>query len=252
MPGRNVVDLRSVRSVQGIGERIVAACRENLLVHVLVDPARGTTAEFWSEALDSRVRRAPVDEDVRNGHPTGELWSTVAYDPALQGVFRHSSSAQPLHTDGAYVESPPAIVFLACRRPAAAGGATVFLDGHDLLEEVARREPAMLDALLSQPVRFRKGNTQIETPILRCGNDGPRLRWNYYAIAPGQDKAVHSLADAFHAFLAGCAPSLPLQSIRLNAGEAAFFHDNRLLHGREPFQADTLNARFLWKGGFDL
>lgn len=252
MTTRMVMDLRSVRSIDLIGQRIIAACRASWLVHVLVDPDPGTTAEFWSEVLDPHVRRAPVDEDVRNGYATGGLWSTVAYDPALQNVFRHSSSAQPLHTDGAYLENPPDSVFLACRRAAPAGGATVFLDGRHLAAEIARRKPALLEALVAQPVRFSKGASQIEAPILVRDKDGPRLRWNYYAVAPGQSRAVHALADTFLAFLADSTVSLPLQSIRLNAGEAVFFHDHRLLHGRESFSANAMDARFIWKGAFNL
>lgn len=252
MQTRTIVDLRSVRSFERIGERIVAACRASWLVHVLVDPDPGTTAEFWSAVLDPHVKRAPVDEDVQSGQSTGGLWSTVAYDPALQNVFRHSSSAQPLHTDGAYLEKPPVVVFLACRRAAVAGGATIFLEGRHLLDEVGRREPALLEALGGQAIRFGKGASQIESPILTRDNDGPRLRWNYYAVAPGQGKAVHALVDRFHAFLGGAAVSPPLQSIRLTPGEAVFFHDHRLLHGRESFSADAMDGRFIWKGGFNL
>ena len=43
-------------------------------------------------------------------------------------------------------------------------------------------------------------------------------------------------------------PAIP-RAIRLEEGDAVFFRDDLLLHGRESFSADAFGDRRLWKGG---
>ncbi len=248
----SVLDLRAVTAVDEIGARVVAGCRRARLVFVRTNARLGVCPEFWDEALFEHARRVAVDEDVATGKPTGRLWSTVDFNPSLQNSFRHSCSAQPLHTDGSYASEAPDIVFMVCRRPAQKNGATLFLDGPDLVRALESQQPDLLERLVTEEITFAKGETAVESPVIAFSADGPILRWNYYALHPRLHPAALSVADAFRAFLQDMAGRLPLHAIRLEPGGAVFFHDNRLLHGRESFSADSSGGRFLWKGGLNL
>ena len=40
--------------------------------------------------------------------------------------------------------------------------------------------------------------------------------------------------------------------IKLKPGEAVFFHDDRLIHGRNSFEATRDSERFFWKSALKL
>lgn len=232
-----------------IAGRILARCHRDGVVWVRAPASIGGETTFWDERLQLHGRRVPVDEDPITGVAGDGLWSTVAYDPAHPDTFRHSNTAQPLHTDGSYVAEPPEIVFLVCRRPARQGGATLFLDGHDLVRLLGMRQPSLLTALVHHRVGFAKGGSRVDEPVITLARDGPRLRWNYFALAADQAPGARQVAEDFRAFLADGAGALPLRSVTLAAGDAVFFRDDRVLHGRDGFSADEPDGRFLWKGG---
>jgi hypothetical protein len=60
------------------------------------------------------------------------------------------------HTDGSSVLHPPALVMLACGRPAPAGGESILVDGRSLYARLAAEDPGALLAL-SQPRAARFG-----------------------------------------------------------------------------------------------
>jgi alpha-ketoglutarate-dependent taurine dioxygenase len=244
------LDVRAVTSTSEVGAQIVQACLGARLVLVRTDPVLGCTREFWDSVLSGHAERATVDEEAETGRATGNIWSEVLFDPARRQTFRHSSSAQPLHTDGSYIAEPPPIVFLVCRQPAAAGGATLFLDGPDLIALLSRNDPAFTEQLTAEPVLFSKGGSEVESPIISSA--GSYLRWNFYALSPQSTAKGRALAERFRSFLSEAKTRALIRSVRLCPGEAVFFHDSRVLHGRESFSANSAGDRCLWKGGLSI
>ncbi len=246
------LDLRKLDSPPDVGARITAACRTARLVVARTHPAVGRHREFWDEALAEQCERVPVDEDVKTGLATGNLWSDVEFNPEFPQRFRHSSSAQPLHTDGAYLYDPPPIVFMVCHRAAPRGGATLFLDGQRLLSVLATERPELLTMLTGAIVRFNKAGVHVESTIIATPPDGPFLRWNYYTMRNQVSPDLLAIVENFHCFLQDTVDrSLPL-AVRLNEGDAVFFHDARVLHGRDSFTAGITGDRCLWKGGLRI
>jgi alpha-ketoglutarate-dependent taurine dioxygenase len=60
----------------------------------------------------------------REHQRTSEVWFEVRYDPSVPGAYRHSSAAQPLHTDGSYIPSFPNAGMLTCVNQTSDGGNT--------------------------------------------------------------------------------------------------------------------------------
>lgn len=247
------LDLDPAARFERSAERIVAASKRARLVLVHAQSDAAGSCDFWSDILgNSGLERVAVDEDANTGRSLDNLWSNVEFDPERQNRFRHSRSAQPLHTDGSYVPDSPSLVVMFCERPAPEGGATLFLDGEELIRLLAEEQPPLLAALRDIPMVFRKGSRTVTSTVIAHDPEGPLLRWNYYALSEQLDRHARTLADEFQAFVLDVTQrSIPL-ALRLERGDAVVFHDYRLLHGRDSFEARIAGDRRLWKGGLKL
>lgn len=247
------LDLRDALSPRIVGAQIAAACRKARVVHVRANAEAGTRREFWDDALGFAGARVAVDEESDTGHPTGRLWSDVEFDPLKPNRFRHSCGAQPLHTDGSYVTDPPPIVFLVCKRPARIGGATIFLDGPELIHRLSSEQLQLFHSLTTEPIVFGKGGSAVESTVITHVSGAVLLRWNYYTLVPDHYSATAWLRiEAFRQFLEEVTLRCVPFAIRLQTGEAVFFHDDRVMHGRTSFLAEAAGDRCLWKGGLRI
>ncbi len=221
-------------------------------MHVRGAPRSSDMKAFWDEAIRAFGTKVSVDEDPDTGEATGAGWSSVSFDPVRSNRFRYSCTPQPLHTDGSYLPDPPPTVFLICEKQAHSGGATVFLDG-PVLETVLRSErPDLLRRLRTVPIRFGKGGSEVETPIISTSATGSRLTWNYFAASESNTARAAELCRHFREFLNQLtARGLP-RALRLAPGDAVFFRDSALLHGREGFAAQRAGDRVLLKGGLRI
>jgi alpha-ketoglutarate-dependent taurine dioxygenase len=231
-----------------------AEIRHALLTHKVlvtsgVDPTR-EQRPFWDEVSEAAGDVVAIDERV-GGEKTGERWLEIRYDPAVANAYRYSRNAQPLHTDGSYLGNAPDVMFFYCVRQAAAGGATTFIDSQDLIDLVGREDAGLFRALRETPVKFSKAGDEKTRPILGEDAFGPQLTWNYYCMDPNERPEVKDLVERFHSFLEGrIVGEERTMPIRLRPGEAVFFQDERLLHGRNAFSAQEKGDRFMWKTGF--
>jgi alpha-ketoglutarate-dependent taurine dioxygenase len=236
-----------------LAEEVATACKRARLVLVRTRTEAGARCEFWNELLNATgAERVSVDENPSSGEATDNLWSNVEFDPLRQDRFRHSSSAQPLHTDGSYVPASPSQVIMFCARAAPAGGATLFLDGVELEHVLAEERAPLLSALRERPMVFRKGGREVTSTVISHDASGPLLRWNYYALAADLDGTTRQLAEEFQSFLGEITRRSVPRAVRLERGDAVLFRDDRLLHGRESFLASMPGERCLWKGGLRL
>jgi hypothetical protein len=244
------LDLDAGTRVETSAEKLVAASKRARLVLVHSQTDAAGSCGFWSEMLgNAGFERVAVDEDAGTGRHLDNLWSNVEFDPERQNRFRYSRSPQPLHTDGSYVPDSPPLVVMFCERPATEGGATLFLDGDELIHLLANERGRLLAGLSETPMVFQKGDRRVTSTVIARDSHGPLLRWNYYALSNQLDAHARTLADEFQAFVLDVTRrSIPL-ALRLERGDAVLFHDYRLLHGREGFAARAAGDRLLWKGG---
>src|SRR6266550_2834871 len=91
---------------------------------VLMAGYRGNNLfEFYDNLSNEIGQWAAMDEDLQTGQKTGAKWIEIKYDPEFPNSYRHSSSRQPLHTDGSYESDAPEVSFFFCLRAARVGGA---------------------------------------------------------------------------------------------------------------------------------
>jgi hypothetical protein len=134
------------------------------------------------------------------------------------------------------------------------GGETTFLTNNDLVRLLESRRPDLLERLWEVPVPHRRSGDSRTECILRRGLDGDiLLNWNYYCIDRSASVEAAKLAEEFFAFLrdepdvhASCLPVL------LQPGEAVLWKDERVLHGRNAFDATHRSERWIWKCAVDV
>lgn len=235
-------------------EEFAAALRDKLLNHKVlvvsnVDPTK-EQRPFW-DAVSERAGEVVALAEVPSGEKTGEKWMEIRYDPDIKNAYRHANIAQPMHTDGSYLSNAPDVVFFYCLRQASSGGETTFLDSVELVDVLRQRDPGLLSELRETPIVFSKAGDRKVRPAIGEDAQGLVMTWNYHCVDPDETPAVKALVERYHAFLnryvVGERRTMP---VRLQPGQAVFFHDERVIHGRNAFEATQRNDRFFWKTGF--
>lgn len=209
--------------------------------------------EFWDTVSEQIGDCLLLSEDPVTGERLGNKWLEIRYDPTIPNAYRHSKNAQPLHTDGSYVGDSPYISFFYCINQAAKGGATVFYDSEELVAILKTEDPQLYKDLCETSIRFAKDKDFKHRPIIEFDDRGSNLNWNYYCIDPEESDFAKELVERFHTFLQTKVVGKDLTyPIKLNPGEAVFFHDDRLIHGRKSFSATQPSERFFWKSALKL
>lgn len=241
----------SYSSSPGFAEELKTILKQYKIVHLKDLPANADYKKFYSDLVDQLGEIINVDEDIKTGNARAEeRWTDVRYDKENSFTFRHANVRQPLHTDAAYTNFDLDVNFFFCMKNAEIGGATTFFDSDDLLYILGKYEPELLKKLQTIEVHFGKGDNQGKRrKIIDKDQRGDKLNWNYYRVMPDNTEEAKALCEEFHKFLENriVAAGL-LTEVHLKPGEAAFFQDDRLLHGRNAFFGD----RTLIKGGFNF
>ena len=230
----------------------VRALLETTKIVLLTGCPSSSLFEFYDRLSDEIGQWAPMDEDLQTEQKTGSKWIEIKYDPAFPDSYRHSSTRQPLHTDGSYESRAPDVTFFYCIQAAPFGGATVFFDSEELLRALELYSKSLFRSCHEVPVTFAKGEDSKTRPIITNDEKGTVLTWNYFRVIETSPE-VTGLRRDLHRFLeekvfeAGlCFPC------QLAPGDAVFFNDERLLHGRHSFIANEVGDRHLLKGGIYL
>lgn len=215
------------------------------IVHLKGVPYKdGDLLKFYDDLLPQLGTPVPMDEDVVDGNKTGAKWIEIKYDPAYPQSYRHSDTRQPLHTDGSYESNAPDINFFFCIEKARVGGATTFIDSRQVVAILKEYDKELLKSLFEIPVNFSKGIDGKIRPIITVVAEDYLMNWNYFRATTEQE-----LCLKFHNFLEKkVVEGGQLLPVSLEVGEAVFFSDERLLHGRNSF----IGNRCLLKGGVKL
>ena len=207
--------------------------------------------DLWIEVAEQFGRINRSAEDGGTGEVTQDCWIDVSFQPDKQHTFRHSRTAQPLHTDGAYLPDEQTVdrTFFLCQATAPSGGATRFFDSADLLDLVRQDDAGLADDLFDRPLSYGKLDRRGKTaPILSEDPGGLSLNWNYFRVVAEDGSAEARLRERFHLWLETRVVGGPAcREINLAPDEGAMFLDRRLLHGRAAFEAALPFDRAIWK-----
>ena len=234
---------------QASGELVEAITHNHVVVLEGMD-MQFSYPEFYAEVADEMGRVVPANEDLRTGGQTGERWIDISYDPAIPDRYRTANVHQPLHTDASYMPDKNCISFFYCTSCAPLGGATQFLDNQHFLQAIEYDHKLdMFERLKSIDVCFSKAGNRSTLPIITEDHAGLSFNYNYYCLDDQNTDEAKDLVDEFQVFLENRIRNSGIpEAVKLLPGEAVFFHDSRILHGRNAFFADKKGARTLIKG----
>ncbi|MCB9365508.1 MAG: TauD/TfdA family dioxygenase [Flavobacteriales bacterium] len=206
--------------------------------------------EFYTKAGKSLGLLLKKDVDPINKKIIDNAWTTIRFDKRyIEQTYKHSNKHQPLHTDYCNASIDIEGVILFCDVPAQYGGATIFIDGEQVVEILKQYEPQLLERLEKTEIIFGKQPSPIfrkKTRVIQYDEKSVVLNWNYAVVAEDNTEEALRLADEFHFFLEEHIFNSGLTTdIFLKENEGVIFQDKRVLHGRRAFLGD----RFLLKGG---
>ncbi|MCE2971970.1 MAG: TauD/TfdA family dioxygenase [Bacteroidota bacterium] len=212
---------------------------------------------FYESVFEFLGNPIPIAEDVnlgnRQSQRSGKIWFEVRYDPKHPDAYRHSSNAQPLHTDGSYIPGFPSSTLLACVANAGEGGETTFIDSKELFRIMEKEKPELLYFLLNNRVKHtRSGDTRIDE-IIRIEGEDVFVNYNFYCVDKNNSEEILYAIKEFQDFLL-TSSSIQQSTIgvKLAPGDSVFWRDNYCLHGRNSFVANQESERFIWKCAIDI
>lgn len=240
-------------AIEDFAQQVWLALQTTKIVQTIGVDQSVSLDEFWDRVSDHIGDCMLLSEDPLTGERIGEKWLEIRYDSSIQNAYRHSKNAQPLHTDGSYVGESPYISFFYCINQAEKGGATVFLDSDELIDLLKQEDPQLFKDLSQTTVCFAKDKDFKRRPIIDFDEDGSNLNFNYYCVDPQETDFAKELVERFHQFLqTKVVAENKTYPIKLKPGEAVFFHDDRLIHGRNSFEPTRDSERFFWKSALKL
>ena len=154
------------------------------------------------------------------------------------------------HTDGSYLQGlvrhgdeyirllPPQMLVLQCWQPATSGGASVLIDAQRIFDDLAERDPQLLDILSTNGCisYCRDDQIALDCAVFQELDDGTiMLRFRYDSTVYVADWARDALDTLQRDYF-----SDPRYQVRvtLKQGQIAVIDNYRMLHGRDSFAAD--------------
>ena len=152
-----------------------------------------------------------------------------------------------LHTDLANWRYPPDVQLLSCVKSSVRGGESVFADGFRVAEDLREEDPTAFELLSTWPIEFRfhDASCDIRTsaPTLELDRAGrlARVRFNNWLRTPMAvpDDVVQPLYAALDNFWRMLRDENYRLNLRLEPGDLIAYDNNRVLHGRRPFDPTT-------------
>ncbi len=181
----------------------------------------------------------------------------VEVDPAGYNVA-HTSMALPPHNDFASYSWPPSVQALHMLMNECTGGASIIVDGFDVLERLRAQQPDAFEALCTMRVPFREFDDDNETyavePMVRCDAAGniTALRFSnqlMQAVNP-EDAGVVEFYRAYHELSKRVTDPASASRFRMAGGDILIVAAHRVLHGRDAFDVD--GARRLQDAYFEF
>jgi alpha-ketoglutarate-dependent taurine dioxygenase len=209
--------------------------------------------DFWQRMGETLGRCAQILEDSITGEEVEASggWMDVRFEPDRLDTYRHANVGQPLHCDTAYGTALQNIGLFYLEKQASRGGESLFVSAQAVTDYVGRADPGLLARLFATEVKFGKGRACRTTPILRQSSGGVKINWNWFRVLSDQGEGVAALREDFKVLLERMIlDEDAVMAFRLDEGDAVFFRDDEVLHGRKAYDAAVSGDRLLWKTYF--
>lgn len=156
----------------------------------------------------------------------------LAYDPLFLAT---TTSEHPLHTDGPFLKSPPAVVAMQCVKRPAIGGQSVLLSSAALFEHLQKEcGDAVLHLFSNDAFGCQRGDEVSIQPICKLVNGRVRMRYRYDDVV-SIVLNPHAREIFFDCIVPFVRNPLNATSFNLEIGEILVLDNYAVLHGRTAF-----------------
>lgn len=172
-------------------------------------------------------------------------WWEISYQPEREIAYAYSKTPQPLHTDNAWFADPAEINFFIMDKQAVSGGDQTLYPVSRVVEDLAAKEPGLLNDLTSLKVAIGKGDNDMvnHTTVIRLTAQ-PQIFWNFYRTDKSSPE-VAAMCEAFFGFLKRQTDTSSVERVHCETGDCMSFNDLHMLHGRTAFEAHEPRDRVL-------
>lgn len=159
----------------------------------------------------------------------------------------YTSIALPLHTDLSNQEVPPGYQFLHCLANDSEGGASVFVDGLRVLEDLRGECPEHFRLLAEYAIPFRFHDDEHDIrqhhPVINLNTFGEIVEIKYNAhladIFDLPEEVMHDYYFAYRNLMGRLRDPRYTIKLMLNGGDMVVFDNRRVMHGRDAFDPST-------------
>lgn len=230
---------------------------ENKVFHLISNIQKDKIRDFYEKIGNMIGEYKLLSEDVslgdRSSQQANEIWMEVRYDSNINDAYRHSSNPQPLHTDGSYNPNFPNATIMCCLSNTAQGGETIFLDLKILVEILKQDDPDLLEFLFTEDILHERTGYTNRKKILNFENKKLKINFNYFCVSKKNSKESLEKVDKFFNFINTSKKIREnISPIKLDVGDAVFWKDSEVLHGRNGFIPKKDSDRFLWKAAIKI
>ena len=230
---------------------------DNKVFHLISNTPKDDIRNFYEKVGNMVGNYKLLAEDVnlgdRSSQQANKIWMDVRYDSNINDAYRHSSNPQPLHTDGSYNSNFPNATIMCCVTNTSSGGETIFLDLKKLVEILKQDDPEMLEFLFTKDILHERTSYTNKKKILFIENKKLKINFNYFCVSKkNSEKSLKNVEKFFKFINTSEKIKKNLSPIKLNAGEAVFWKDSEILHGRNSFVPKKDSDRFLWKAAIEI
>ncbi len=165
--------------------------------------------------------------------------SAEEFLPHTDGSYLHGL----VHRDGAYMQLlPPKMLLLQCWQQAAAGGASILIDGQRVREDMAQRNPRYLEILSTRGcvTYCRDDQIALDSAVFqRLDDSTTMLRFRYDGTAYVADWALEAFHNLQHEYFSDPRYQITMTPVK---GHVLLIDNYRMLHGRERFSDDAMES----------
>ena len=128
-----------------------------------------------------------------------------------------------------------------------------FLGLEKLVEALKEDDPKLLDFLQSEDILHERSGYISKKKILYQEKGILKINFNYYCISKKNSQDNLNLIKKFFDYINKSEKLKKFtHPVKLNVGEAVFWKDSEILHGRNGFVPQKNSDRFLWKAAINI
>ena len=249
---KNNLDQESVEAITNAW-----SLSENKVFHLKSNTSSNLVRNFYESVGEKIGKLHHLAEDVghgdRDNQRTDKIWMEVRYDSRIKDAYRHSSNPQPLHTDGSYIKSYPNSTLMCCVANSEVGGETIFLKAEELVKILETKNKKLLEFLLTKEILHERSGDSTNRKIIEMKDNHYKINFNYYCVSKKNPQSTLEYVEQFFKFInTSNDVKEKTQAVKLKVGDAVFWKDSEVLHGRNGFVPTKNSDRFIWKCAIEI